>query len=94
MSTIEADHWRRRANEMRRIAEGMTVIARAKASTLRTADEYERLAERAERLALSRNDQADCSAYKNKRLQSRPGASWETSTPRRKQGSLAGVPPT
>ena len=81
MSTIDADHWRRRADEMRRIAEGMTVIARAKTSILRTAEEYERLAETSERRALRWNDQADCSAYKNKRLQSRPGASWEACPP-------------
>ena len=78
VSTINADRWRGRADEMRQIAEGMTVIARAKASILRTAEEYERLAETAERSASRRNDQAGCSAYKNKRLQSRPGASWET----------------
>jgi hypothetical protein len=77
VSTKDADHWRRRAEEMRRIAEGMTVIERAKASILRTAEEYECLAERAERRALRRNDQADCCAYKNNKLQSGSGASWE-----------------
>ena len=66
----DAELWRRRADEMRRIAEGMTVIARAKTSMLRTAEEYDMLAERAERRALRWNDHAGCSAYKNKRLQS------------------------
>jgi hypothetical protein len=78
VSTKEADHWRGRAEEMRRIAEGMIVIPRAKASILRTAEEYEGLADRAEKRALSASDQAGCCAYKNKRLQSRPEASWET----------------
>ena len=80
-SLHDPDHWRRRAQEMHAIADGMTILPSAKASLLRTAEEYERLAERAERRALRRNDQADCSAYKNKRLQFRPGASWETCPP-------------
>jgi hypothetical protein len=40
--------WRRRAEEMRRIADEMTVIARAKAEILRIAENYELLAVRAE----------------------------------------------
>jgi hypothetical protein len=53
MSTIDADHWRRRADEMRRIAEGITILPNANASVLRTAEEYDRLAERAQRRASS-----------------------------------------
>ena len=77
-SLDDPDHWHQRAQEMRAIADGMTILPSAKVSLLRTAEEYERLADRAERRALRWNDQAGCSAYKNKRLQSRPGASWET----------------
>jgi hypothetical protein len=43
------EHWRRRAEELRSIADGLTVFARAKASLLRVAEEYDRLAMRAER---------------------------------------------
>jgi hypothetical protein len=43
------EHWRRRAEELRSIADGLTAFARAKASLLRVAEEYERLAMRAER---------------------------------------------
>lgn len=39
-----------RAEEMKRIADGLSVIPHAKASMLRIAKEYERLATRAERL--------------------------------------------
>jgi hypothetical protein len=45
----DPEHWRRRANEMRRIADGLGVLALAKASVLRTAGEYDLLAARAER---------------------------------------------
>jgi hypothetical protein len=48
MSTCDADHWRTRADEMRRIADEMTVMARAKAAIIRIADGYELLAVRAE----------------------------------------------
>ena len=44
----KAEHWRRRAEEMRSIAEQLGVLARAKTSMLRVADEYERLAALAE----------------------------------------------
>jgi hypothetical protein len=47
--TYDPSRWRRRAEEMRRIADDMTVIARAKAEILRIADDYELLALRAER---------------------------------------------
>jgi hypothetical protein len=43
-----AEHWRRRADEMRRIADGLGILTLAKASMLRTADEYDRLATKAE----------------------------------------------
>ncbi len=46
---LDAEHWRKRAEEMRRIAEGLEVLARAKASMLRTAEEYDRFAVRAEK---------------------------------------------
>src|SRR5215475_12418825 len=42
--THDPDHWRKRADEMRRIAEDITVVARAKASILRAAQEYDGLA--------------------------------------------------
>jgi hypothetical protein len=45
-----SEHWHIRAEEMRRIAESLSVIPHAKASMLRIAEEYERLATRAERL--------------------------------------------
>jgi hypothetical protein len=51
MFTVDADHWRRRADEMRRIAETITIFPNANASVLRTAEEYDRLAERAQRRA-------------------------------------------
>jgi hypothetical protein len=41
------EHWRRRAQELRSIADELTVFARAKASLLRAAEEYDRLAMRA-----------------------------------------------
>jgi hypothetical protein len=44
----DPDRWRRRAEEMRRIADDMTVIARAKAEILRIAEDFELLAVRAE----------------------------------------------
>jgi hypothetical protein len=44
----DPDRWRRRAEEMRRIADDMTVIARAKAEILRIAEDFEQLAVRAE----------------------------------------------
>ena len=43
------EHWRRRAQELRSSADELTAFARAKASLLRTAEEYDRLAMRAER---------------------------------------------
>jgi hypothetical protein len=48
MST-DPDRWRRRAEEMRRIAGEMTVIARARAEILRIAEDFDLLAIRAER---------------------------------------------
>jgi hypothetical protein len=49
MSTIDnAEHWRRRAAEMRAIAEGLSLIPLARDSILRIATSYERNAERAE----------------------------------------------
>jgi hypothetical protein len=45
----DPEHWRMRAAEMRRIAEGLGVLALAKASMLQTAEEYDRLAVRAEK---------------------------------------------
>jgi hypothetical protein len=51
MSTFaiyDPDRWRRRAEEMRRIADDMTVIARAQAELLRIAKDFELLAVRAE----------------------------------------------
>jgi hypothetical protein len=44
----DPEHWHRRADEMRRIAEEMSVLPHAKASMLRIAEEYDRLAVRAE----------------------------------------------
>ncbi len=48
------EHWRKRAEELRSIADGLTVFARAKASLLRAAEEYDRLAIRAQRRLDSR----------------------------------------
>ena len=44
----DAEHWRRRAHEMRRIADGLGILDLAKASIHRTADEFDRLAVKAE----------------------------------------------
>jgi hypothetical protein len=44
----DPDRWRRRAEEMRRIADDMTVIGRAKAEILRIAEDFEVLAVRAD----------------------------------------------
>jgi hypothetical protein len=50
MPTISNDEfWRQRAAEMRAIADGLAILPLAKASILRFADEYDRLAERAAR---------------------------------------------
>ena len=46
---LDAGHWRMRAAEMRRIADGLGPLVLAKASMLRTAEEYDRLAVKAER---------------------------------------------
>ena len=43
-----AEHWRRRADEMRRIADGLGILKVAKASIYRNADEFDRLAVKAE----------------------------------------------
>ena len=43
-----AEHWRRRADEMRRIADGLGILEVAKASIYRNADEFDRLAVKAE----------------------------------------------
>jgi len=49
MSMIDdAGHWRRRAAEMRSIADDLSVIPHAKTSILRIADELDRLAIRAQ----------------------------------------------
>ena len=48
---LDAGHWRRRADEMRRIADGLGPLILAKASMLRTAEEYDRLAVKAEERA-------------------------------------------
>jgi len=45
----DPEHWRRRAQELRSIADELTAFARAKASLSRTAEEYDRLAMRAAR---------------------------------------------
>jgi hypothetical protein len=42
----DPEHWRKRADEMRRIAEEMSVLPHARASMLRVAEEYDRLAVR------------------------------------------------
>jgi hypothetical protein len=53
MPAISIDEfWRQRAAEMRAIADGLVILPRAKASILQFADEYDRLAERAERSML------------------------------------------
>jgi hypothetical protein len=44
----DAEHWRSRAAEMRRIADELGILELAKASMLQTAEEYDRLAARAE----------------------------------------------
>jgi hypothetical protein len=44
----DPEHWRKRAEEMRMIANAMTGVARAKESILRIAEEYERKARQAE----------------------------------------------
>ena len=46
------EFWRERAAEMRAIADSLVVLPHAKASILRFAEEYDRLAERAERAML------------------------------------------
>jgi hypothetical protein len=46
---LDPEHWRRRADEMRRIADGLSPLVLAKAWMLRTAEEYDRLAVKAER---------------------------------------------
>jgi len=49
LAMLDAEHWRKRAEQMRRIAEDLEVLALAKASVLRNAEEYDRLAARAEK---------------------------------------------
>ena len=49
LSMYDAEHWRRRAAEMRTIADGLTALPGARAAIARTAEEYERQALRAER---------------------------------------------
>jgi hypothetical protein len=46
-SLYDAQHWRRRAEAMRAIANDMGPLDRAKDAMLRIADEYDRLAVRA-----------------------------------------------
>jgi hypothetical protein len=46
-SLYDEQHWRRRAEEMRNIANGMGPLERAKDVMLRIAEEYDRLAVRA-----------------------------------------------
>lgn len=45
----DPENWRRRAAEMRKIAEGMAHLPRAQASLLGTAQEYDRRAAKAEK---------------------------------------------
>jgi hypothetical protein len=47
-SMLDAEHYRKRADEMRRIADGLGPLALAKESVLRTAAGYDRLALKAE----------------------------------------------
>jgi hypothetical protein len=47
----DLERWRRRAAEMRKIADGMAHLPRAQASLLETAKEYDRRAARAENTA-------------------------------------------
>jgi hypothetical protein len=47
----DPERWRRRAAEMRKVAAGMAHLPNAQASLLRTAEEYDRLADRAEKRA-------------------------------------------
>ena len=46
--TYDPEHWRKRAEELRAIASAMTGMVRAKESILRTAQQYELKALRAE----------------------------------------------
>ena len=46
--TDDPEHWRRRAEEMRRIANDLTDMVRAKQSLLQIAENYERKAAQAE----------------------------------------------
>jgi hypothetical protein len=46
---LDTEHWRNRADEMRRIAEDLGVLPLARESMLRTAEEYDRLAAKAEK---------------------------------------------
>ena len=54
-STTTAQHWRKRAQEMRAIADELTIFPRAQESMLRIADHYERKAVRL------RNETTACS---------------------------------
>jgi hypothetical protein len=45
---LDSEHWRKRADEMRRIADDLRVLPLAKESVLRTAEEYDRLAVKTE----------------------------------------------
>jgi hypothetical protein len=51
ISMLDAEHWRRRADELRRIAGELEPLPLAKESVLRTAEGYDRLAVKTEERA-------------------------------------------